>query len=71
MFDEDGILTDDVAKFMRGEIALNNKMQGGLDLTAITETIPITRTIFMFPNTQNNMLSMFGVKYNPATPFAW
>ena len=68
MFDEDGILTDDVAKFMRGEIALNNKMQGGLDLTAITETVPIARTIFMFPNTQNNMLSMFGVKYNPATP---
>jgi len=68
MFDKDGILTDDVAKFMRGEIALNNRMQGGLDLTAVTETIPITRSIFMFPNTQNNMLSMFAVKYNPATP---
>jgi len=70
MFNSDGVMTDELASFMRGEVALNNKLgKGGvMDIQSWVDSVPILRTVFMFPNTQKNMLSMFGVKYNPATP---
>ena len=64
MFDENGVLKDQVAKSMTGEIAMNMDMKGADNLAVLGDRIPITKTIFMFPRTQANMLSMFGAKYN-------
>ena len=54
MFDENGLLKDDIAKALSGEITLN--LDDGLAtwINEATTAYPVAKDLFMFPRTQSN-----------------
>ena len=67
MFNKDGILIDQRAKYASQEINLQLNDGASRALGELTRYSPIMRSVFMFPRAQGNMLSMMA-KYNPAQP---
>ena len=68
MFDENGNIADPRVNFESAEIALNNDNFFGNQLNELTKRAPIFKTLFTFPRSQGNALSMFAKKYNPISP---
>ena len=68
IFDANGVVKDPRVKFEAAEIALNADNFFGNSLRGITNHAPILKTIFTFPRSQANALSMFAKKYNPLSP---
>ena len=63
-FNKDGVLTDSAAKYAAGEMNLNldNKVVAGLE--NFMQTFPVTKSIFMFPRTGANAMSLVQT-FNP------
>ena len=56
MFDENGLLKDNVAKAFSGEISLNLPDDTATWINKATTAYPITKHILMFPRTQSNVV---------------
>ena len=63
-WDEDGNISQSAVEYSRREIALNLDTPLTKRLNPLLKRYPIARSIFWFPNTQMNVLEMFG-KYSP------
>ena len=64
-FDKNGLLTDTAAKYASGEINLNLDTQLTSGIEGIINQFPIARSIFMFPRTGVNAVSLVST-FNPA-----
>lgn len=63
-FSEDGLLTDEAAKFASSEISLNLDSDVVNRLENFMQKVPVARSLFMFPRTGVNALEM-GWSFNP------
>jgi len=63
-----GLLKDEYAKHMTGEIALNLDDEVADFITKATEKLPVLTPFFMFPKTGINSLKM-AMSYSPFSPF--
>ena len=67
-WDTDGNISQSAVEYSRREIALNLDTPLTKRLNPLLRRFPIARSIFWFPNTQMNALTMFG-KYSPRVGF--
>ena len=56
-FDSEGVLTDDLAKNISGEINLNQDLKMVTALENVMKHVPVAKSIFMFPRTGLNDLN--------------
>ena len=64
MFDQDGIIRDEIVDFQTKEIAMSLDNPISNAVTGLTTTMPILKPFIMFPRTTTNMLGM-GFRYTP------
>jgi hypothetical protein len=68
-FDADGVLTDEFAKYASQEIALNADNKFISDIETTMNTVPILKSIFRFPRTKANAISLIQT-YDPTGAMA-
>jgi hypothetical protein len=64
MFDQDGIIRDEVVDFQTKEIAMSLDNPVSNAVTGLTTAMPILKPFILFPRTTTNMLGM-GFRYSP------
>ena len=69
IFNDDGIITDPRVRYANSEISLNADDPVANRLNQLTRSFPIAKSVFSFARSMGNMVTMYAVKYNPATPF--
>lgn len=64
MFDQDGIIRDEIVDFQTKEIAMSLDNPVSNAVTGLTTAMPILKPFILFPRTTTNMLGM-GFRYTP------
>jgi hypothetical protein len=67
MFDKDGLMTDEAAKYSSAEMNLNLSNDIVSSIENITSAFPIVKSLFLFPRTGANAVQLVST-YNPMGP---